>query len=118
MIKIYEKNKKYYKNVPIIKEKINKNKKLAKVLRKIIDEIIKNKIRKNTNIGNNKIINLSWINDPKPFNQINQDVTDKYKNDKKSPELLPIQSFLDEINNEYIKNKKDAFKKMMLKVKI
>ena len=56
---------------------MNKNKKFVKVLRKIIDEVIKNKIRKNTNIGNNKIIDLSWINDPKLFNKINQDVTDK-----------------------------------------
>ena len=45
------------KNIPIIKEQINKNKKFAKILRKIIDEIIKNRIRKNTN-SNNKIIDL------------------------------------------------------------
>ena len=34
------------------------------------------------------------------------------KEDKESPELLSIQSFLDDINNEHIKNKKDAFKKI------
>ena len=55
-IKIYEKNKKYYKDIPIIKEQINKNKKFAKVLRRIIDEIIKNKICKNTNIGKIKLL--------------------------------------------------------------
>ena len=51
------------------------------------------------------------INDPKLFNKINQDVADRYLKDKKSFKLLSIQSFLDEINDEYINNKKDAFEK-------
>ena len=87
---------------------MNENKKFAKLLRKIIDEIIKNKIRSKSSSTRpkKKIIDLSRINDPKLFNKINQDVTDRYLKDKKSFELLSIQSFLDEINDEYINNKK------------
>ena len=44
------------------------------------------------------------------FNKINKDVISRYSKDRKSPELSYIQSFLDDINNEYIKNKIDAFK--------
>ena len=44
------------------------------------------------------------------FNKISKDVTDRYRRDNKSPELLSIQSFLDDIDNEDISNKKDASK--------
>ena len=45
------------------------------------------------------------------FNQINNDVTSRYRKDKNSTELWSIQNFLDDINNEDIKNKKDTYKK-------
>ena len=50
------------------------------------------------------------MNDPILFHKINKDVTNRYRKDKKSLELSYIQSFLDDINNEGIENKKDAFK--------
>ena len=58
-----------------------------------------------------KYIDITWIDDPKLFNQINNDVTSRYRKDKNSTELLSIQNFLDDINNEHIENKKDASKK-------
>ena len=58
-----------------------------------------------------KIIDITWIDDPELFNQINNDVTNRYRKDRDSTELLSIQDFLDDINNEYIENKADAREK-------
>ena len=58
---------------------MNKNEKFAKMLKKGVD-------------------------DPKLFNQINNDVTSRYRKNKNSTKLLSIQNFLDDINNEDIKN--------------
>ena len=55
-----------------------------------------------------KTIDITWIDDPELFNQINNDVTNRYRKDKNSTELLSIQEFLDDINNEYTENKYDA----------
>ena len=96
-IKIYKKNQKAFKNIPDIKNRINKNKKLAKMLKEFLDK--------------RKIIDISWIDDPELFNQINNDVTNRYRKDKNSTELLSIQDFLDDINDEYIENKDDAREK-------
>ena len=96
-IKIYKKNQKAFKNIPDIKNRINKNKKLAKMLKIFLDK--------------RKIIDITWIDDSELFNQINNDVTNRYRKDKNSTELLPIQDFLDDINNEYIENKDDAREK-------
>ena len=93
-IKIYKKNQKAFKNIPDIKNRINKNKKLVKMLRRFLDK--------------RRIIDITWIDDPELFNQINNDVTNRYRKDKNSTELLSIQDFLDDINNEYIENKDDA----------
>ena len=68
------------------------------MVKKFLDEIITNK----------KIIDITWIDNPKLFNKINNNVTNRYHKDKNSTELLSIQSFLDDINNEHIENKKDA----------
>ena len=100
-IKIYKKNFKKFENIPNVKNRVNKNEKLAKMLKKFLDEIITNK----------KIIDITWVDNPKLSNKINNDVTNRYHKDKNSTELLPIQSFLDDINNEHIENKKDAYKK-------
>ena len=59
-----------------------------------------------------KVIDVTWINDLKLLNRINKDGTNRYCKDKKSPELLSIQSFLDDIDNEYIQNKKDTSKNL------
>ena len=74
---------------------------------KFIQIKLKKRIIKNTT---NKITDVSWINDSRLFNKISKDVTDRYCKDIKSPELLSIQSFLDDIDNEDISNKKDASK--------
>ena len=107
-IKIFEKNQKLYKNSPNIKDQINNSKKIAKGLGKIIVGIDNNKIR----IGRDFItepgsVYLSWMHDPELYEEISQDVFARYNKDKYSNELLSIQSFLDNINEEYIKNKKD-----------
>ena len=55
-------------------------------------------------------IDLSWMHNPQLYDKIRQDVADRYNKDKKSKELKSIQTFLDNIDNEHIKNKKDALK--------
>ena len=55
-------------------------------------------------------INPSWIYNPQLYDEISQDVA-RYNKDKNSNELLSIQTFLDNITNEYIKNKKFALEK-------
>ena len=55
-------------------------------------------------------IDLSWMHNPQLYDKISQDVTDRYNKDKKSSELKSIQTFLDKITNEFIKNKQDALK--------
>ena len=100
---------------------MNKNEKFVKMLKKVLNEIITNKIYKKSSTKK-KIIDISWIDDPRLFNEINNDVTNRYRKNKNSTELLSIQNFLDDINNEDIKDKKDAHKeyiklKKKLKVK-
>ena len=63
-------------------------------------------------LDNRRIIDITWIDDPELFNQINNDVTNIYPKDKNSTALLSIQDFFDDINNEYIENKHDARKKL------
>ena len=53
-------------------------------------------------------INLPWMHNPQLYDKISQDVVARYNKDKHSNELLSIQTFLDNITNEYIKNNKDA----------
>ena len=55
-------------------------------------------------------IDLSWMHSPQLYDEIRQDVVDRYNKDKKSNELKSIQTFLDNITNEFIENKKDALK--------
>ena len=110
-IKFYKENKKMFKNIPDIESKMNKNEKFVKMLKKVLNEIITNKIYKKS-IIKNKIIDITWVDDSKLFNQINNDVTNRYRKDKFSTELLSIQDFLDDINNEDITNKDDARKKL------
>ena len=52
------------------------------------------------------------MHDPKLYEEISQNVFARYNKDKDSFELLSIQNFLDNINNEYIKNKKDALREL------
>ena len=109
-IKIYEKGHEYYNN-PNIKDQINNSKKFAKGLEKIFIGIdnIKTRIGKDL-IAELGSIDLSYMHDPELYEDISQDVFARYNKDKFSLELLSIQSFLDNINNEYIENKKDAWK--------
>ena len=53
-------------------------------------------------------IDLSWMYNPQLYDEISQNVFTRYNKDKHSNELGSIQNFLDNITNEYIKNKKDA----------
>ena len=90
------------------KNQVDKDKKDTKVLKRIINEILLNKIIKKHTIK--KVIDISWIDNTALFNKISNDVTSRYNKNKESYELLSIQTFLDDINNDYIKNKKDALK--------
>ena len=82
------------------------------MLKKVLNEIITNKIYKKTSTKK-KIIDTSWIDDPRLFNKINNDVTNRYRKHKNSTELLSIQNFLDDINNADVKDKKDARKEFI-----
>ena len=53
-------------------------------------------------------IDLSWMYNPQLYDKIKHDVVDRYDKDKKSNELKSIQTFLDHVANEHIKNEKDA----------
>ena len=74
-IKIYEKNQKLYKNSPNIKDQINESKKFPKGLEKIIVGIDNNKFRIGrefiTELGS---VDLSWMHDPRLYEEISQDV--------------------------------------------
>ena len=109
-IKIFKRNKKNFKNIPNIASKLNKNEKFTKILKKVLNKIITNKIYKKSSTKK-KIIDITWGDDPKLFNQINNDATSRYRK-RKSTELSYIQKVLDDINNEDIKNKKDANKNL------
>ena len=93
------------------KYQVDQDKKDAKVLKRIINEILFKKIiQKNIT---KKIIDILWIDDTKLFNQINNDIAKRYYEDRDSTELLYIQNFLDAINNEDITNKDDARKEFI-----
>ena len=53
-------------------------------------------------------IDLAWMYNPQLYDEISQDVFARYNKVKHSNELESIQTFLDNITKEYIKNKKDA----------
>ena len=106
IIDFYEKNKEILGKISIYKNQVDKDKKDAKILKRIIHEIILNKIIKKHTIK--KVIDISWVDNTELFNKISNDVTSRYNKNKNSFELLSIQTFSDNINNEHIKNKKDA----------
>ena len=107
-IDFYGKNKETFEKIPMYKNQADKDKKDAKILKRIVNEILLNKIIKKHTIK--KVIDISWIDNTELFNKISNDVTSRYNKNKDSFELLSIQKFLDNINNEHIKNKKDAYK--------
>ena len=89
---------------------MNKNEKFVKMLKKVLNEIITKKIYRKSSTKK-KIIDISWIDNPNLFNQISNDITNRYREDRDSTELLSIQNFLGDINSEDIKDNKDARKK-------
>ena len=60
--------------------------------------------------GNDKkiFIDLLWINDLHLYKKIASEVFSRYNGDKDSFELFTLRTFIDNINNERVKNKKDA----------
>ena len=67
------------------------------------------------------MIDLSWINDLQLYKKIALEVFSRYNGDKDSFELFTIRTFIDNINNECVKNKKDTreeFKTVKKNVKI
>ena len=93
----------FFENIPNIESKMNKNEKFAKMLKKVLYEIITNKIYKKSSTKK-KLLILHGL-------MIQNYLISRYHKDKNSTELLSIQNFLDDINNDDIKNKKDAYKK-------
>ena len=53
-------------------------------------------------------IDLSWMNNLQLYKQIAPEVFARYDRDKDSFELFTLRTFIDNINNEHVKNKKDA----------
>ena len=53
-------------------------------------------------------IDLSWINDLQLYKKIASEVFSRYNGDKDSFELFTLRTFIDNINNERVKNKKDV----------
>ena len=53
-------------------------------------------------------IDLSWINDLQLYKKIASEVFYRYNGDKDSFELFTLRTFIENINNERVKNKKDA----------
>ena len=51
---------------------------------------------------------LSWMNDLQLYKKIALEVFSRYNEDKNSFELFTLRTFIDNINNERVKNKKDA----------
>ena len=53
-------------------------------------------------------IDLSWMNDLQLYKKIASEAFSRYTGDKDSSELFTLRTFIDNINNEHGKNKKDA----------
>ena len=51
---------------------------------------------------------LSWMNDLQLYKKIASEVFSRYNGDKNSFELFTLRTFIDNVNNERVKNKKDA----------
>ena len=64
----------------------------------------------NDDNGNDKtiFIDLSWMNDLQLYKKVASEVFSRYNGDKDSFELFTLRTFIDNINNERVKNKKDA----------
>ena len=63
----------------------------------------------NDNNGNDNNGNdLSWMNDLQLYKKIALEAFSRYNGDKNSFELFTLRTFIDNINNERTKNKKDA----------
>ena len=64
----------------------------------------------NDNNGNDQtsFIDLSWMNDLQLYKKIASEVFSRYNGDKNSFELFTLRTFIDNINNKRVKNKKDA----------
>ena len=65
---------------------------------------------KNDDNGNDKtsFIDLSWMNDLQLYKKIASEVFSRYNGDKNSFELFTLRTFIDNINNERVENKKDT----------
>ena len=64
--------------------------------------------RDDDKIAETDSIDLSWMNNLQLYRQIAPEVFARYDRDKDSFELFTLQTFIDNINNERVKNKKDA----------
>ena len=62
----------------------------------------------NDKIGETDSIDLSWMNNSQLYRQIAPEVFVRYDRDKDSLELFTLRTFINNINNERVKNKKDA----------
>ena len=63
----------------------------------------------NDNNGNDDNGNdLSWMNDLQLYKKIASEVFSRHNGNKNSFELFTLRTFIDNINNERVKNKKDA----------
>ena len=70
----------------------------------------------NDDNGNDKMsfIDLSWMNDLQLYKKIASEVFSRYNGDKNSFQLFTLRTFIDNINNERVKNKKMHKKNLKL----
>ena len=70
----------------------------------------------NDDNGNDKttFIDLSWMNDLQLYKKIASEVFSRYHGDKNSFQLFTLRTFIDNINNERVKNKKMHKKNLKL----
>ena len=64
--------------------------------------------RDDDKIAETDSIDLSWMNNLQLYGQIAPEVFARYDRDEDSFELFTLRTFIDNINNERVKNKKDA----------
>ena len=60
-IKTHKKNKNFFENIPNIDSKMNKNEKFAKMLKKVLNEIITHKIYKKSSTKKKKLLILHGL---------------------------------------------------------
>ena len=109
-VEFYEQNN--ISQNPNIQSRVINKKKISKALQEVITLIDEGKLLHGDSFINATpdLADLSWMSDPIKYDHANNEAYSRYQADEDSFELLSIQTFLDNINRGYIKNREDARK--------